>query len=91
MLFALGVALALLLVALQSWLLFAIHCMPEILSGRWPTSVHDCLERESILVIMSFFELAASIGLRRVAGRLWEQELLLTCSLARVQPTEDSS
>jgi len=88
-LFAVGVALALFLVALQSGLLAL-----SSLHGVRPFSVWIAqlglphLDQRLALFLLATLGILASILLRRVAGRLWEQELLLTCSLTRIDPEE---
>ncbi len=87
-LFAVGVALALLLVTLQSILLFALSYLRGVQPlSRWIAQA-GLPHVDERLLLLAGLGLLASLLLRRVAGRLWEQELLLTCCLTRIDPEE---
>lgn len=90
LLFALGVALALLLLFLQATLrllLLGFHKLKLFTLGPEDfTSWVDSLPAINVLtlLIIAAFSLTASFGLRRIAARWWQYELLLTCSLIRL-------
>lgn len=87
LLFALGVALALLLLSLQTilrLLLLGLHKLKLFALGpedfiAWVNSLPAI--NLLTLLILAAFSLAASFGMRRIAARWWQYELLLTCSL----------
>lgn len=91
-LFALGVALALLLVTLQSVLLFVLSSLRGVrtLSLWIAKSGLPHVDERLALFFLAGLGLLASLLLRRVAGRLWEQEFLLTSSLTRIDSKRDS-
>jgi hypothetical protein len=90
-LFSQGVALACLLLAVQ---LFARWLLGPLL---WPSHIEDSASgtlyivgetwhstSAVVLVILGFLAVMASVALRWAAGRWWETEVLLTCSLSKL-------
>jgi hypothetical protein len=97
LLFALGVALAVLIVGLQAivrLLLFVLANSLPLASKwlalrlEWPSLVMwiESLPHTSAptLIAIGILGLASSYGLRKIAGRMWEYELLLTSSLKQL-------
>ena len=77
LLFALSMALVALIVALEATArIVVVHTR---LAGYLPLPPMPPALVWTLLIL----GVAASVGLRRVAGRWWEHELLLTCSLCR--------
>ena len=88
LLFAIGVSLAVLLLALQAllgFLLILFHKLPVLAVLPSP---HYSPGR---LVLLTFIGLVSSFGLREMAGRWWEYELLLTCSLSRSEQEREDA
>lgn len=78
-LFCMGMALALLLVAIQSLLRFLLLILPCIL-GSWHSAFPPV--SSSWLIVLGLFGVWASFELRQVAIRLWGLERYLTASLS---------
>jgi hypothetical protein len=80
-LFALGVATAFMLVALQVVVKMSLGVFglaPSSPVTRW---LGPLVQKPSLpFILLALTAAAASFGLRYVAGRLWEYESLLTCS-----------
>ena len=108
LLFALGVALAVLIVGLQAivrlllygfttwlpltskWLLINFQALPLNFQVFPLTSWVESLPHTSLpsLVGIGIIGIASSLGLRKIAGRMWEYELLLTSSLTQLDSNE---
>jgi len=77
LLFALNMALVFLLIALQALVRLVFYTLSWVhLLGLPDVPI-------GVLWVLVVLGIAASFGLRYVAARWWEQELLLTCSLTR--------
>jgi len=86
-LFALGVGLASMLLSSEALL----RLLMAIVARLRPASLFSRLLENhlppasaAVLLSIAVIGIAASFGLRQVAGRSWEYELLLTCSVARL-------